>query len=580
MKTLCNSIILIIILILCSCSDVIQPTGKQESVSSKKYAPTTNQEPVKLSNRTASSPAQPPPPPPPPTISEVHENYIPDERLEFDEEIEFDVYDSIEINGDTDFGNLNRTGYDQIVENEFLAVTNEPLSTFSIDVDRASYSNCRRYLQSGMLPPPSAVRLEEFVNYFEYNYEQPKGEDPFSITTEIADCPWSASNKLLHIGLQGRKLSMENLPASNLVFLLDVSGSMNNYDKLPLLKQAFKLLLDQLRPQDKVAIVVYAGSSGLVLPSTSGANKATIFEALDRLSAGGSTAGGQGIKLAYNVAKENFLQEGNNRVILATDGDFNVGVSSDGELVKLIEQERERGVFLSVLGFGTGNYQDAKMEKLADNGNGNYNYIDNIKEAKKVLVNEIGATLFTIAKDVKLQLEFNPNQVESYRLLGYENRMLKNEDFNNDKKDAGDIGAGHSVTAVYEIVPKKENEFTPSTNGVDPLKYSGERRLSNAAFSKEWATIKFRYKKPDENKSRLITKVATLSSSKKVSDNYKLSAGIINFGMLLRKSKFATNMNYDRALDLVKSVNLPDSQDSQQELIQLIKTAKSLNLPN
>ncbi|HYM92516.1 MAG TPA: von Willebrand factor type A domain-containing protein, partial [Chitinophagaceae bacterium] len=350
------------------------------------------------------------------------------------------------INDNEVTDNFNTESYDHITENRFLKVKDNPLSTFSIDVDVASYSNVRRFLNLGQLPPAGAVRIEELINYFHYDYPQPTDEHPFSINTEISDCPWNKENKLVLIGLQGKKIPAENLPASNLVFLIDVSGSMDEPNKLPLVKASMKMLVDQLREQDKVAIVVYAGNAGLVLSSTSGSDKTKIKDAIDNLEAGGSTAGGAGIKLAYKIAKENFAKGGNNRVILCTDGDFNIGASSDDEMERLIEQERKSGVFLTVLGFGMGNYKDSKMEKLADKGNGNHAYIDQLSEAKKVLVNEFGGTLFTIAKDVKLQIEFNPAKVQGYRLIGYENRILNKEDFNNDKKDAGELGSGHTVT--------------------------------------------------------------------------------------------------------------------------------------
>jgi Ca-activated chloride channel family protein len=348
---------------------------------------------------------------------------------------------------------FNREGYDKIVENRFLKATDNPLSTFSIDVDAASYSNIRRFLNNGQLPPACAVRIEEMVNYFSYNYPQPENDQPFSVTTEISDAPWNKDHKLVLIGLQGKKISTDNLPPSNLTFLIDVSGSMMDENKLPLVKVSLKLLVDQLRQSDRISMVVYAGAAGLVLPPTNGTDKIKIKEAIDQLEAGGSTAGGEGIKLAYKTASENFIKGGNNRVILCTDGDFNVGESSDDAMERLIEEERKSGVFLTVLGFGMGNYQDAKMQKLADKGNGNHAYIDGIAEAKKVLVNEFGGTLFTIAKDVKLQVEFNPAKVQGYRLIGYENRMLAKEDFNDDKKDAGDMGSGHTVTALYEVIP-------------------------------------------------------------------------------------------------------------------------------
>ncbi len=364
---------------------------------------------------------------------------------------------------------FNTEEYSNIVENGFHKVSDDPLSTFSIDVDAASYSNVRRYINSNQLPPAGAVRTEEMINYFKYQYPQPTGKDPFSINTEISDCPWNNENKLVLIGLQGKNIPVENLPASNLVFLIDVSGSMMDENKLPLVKASMKILTDQLREEDHISIVVYAGNAGLVLPATSGANKTKIKTAIDALEAGGSTAGGAGIQLAYKTAMQNFMQDGNNRIILCTDGDFNVGASSDDDMVRLIEKERNQGIYLTVLGYGMGNYKDSKMQQLADKGNGNHAYIDGINEAKKVLVNEFGGTLFTIAKDVKLQLEFNPAKVAGYRLIGYENRILNKEDFNDDKKDAGELGSGHTVTALYEIIPAGvQSEFLKN---VDPLKY-------------------------------------------------------------------------------------------------------------
>ncbi len=375
------------------------------------------------------------------------------------------------------------------------------------------------------------------VNYFHYDYPQPQGEDPFSINTEISSAPWNEKHKLVLIGLQGKKIPTEKLPPSNLVFLIDVSGSMSDANKLPLLKSSFKLLVQQLREQDHAAIVVYAGAAGLVLPSTSGADKKKIIEALDHLEAGGSTAGGAGIRLAYEIAKENFNEEGNNRVILATDGDFNIGESSNGAMERLIEEKRQDGVFLTVMGFGMGNYKDSKMETLADKGNGNYLYIDSILEAQKALVNEFGGTLFTIAKDVKIQIEFNPAKVQAYRLIGYENRMLKSEDFNNDKKDAGELGSGHTVTALYEIIPVGvESKFFK----LDELKYQTLEIDPKAAKANELMTVKFRYKKPDGNVSKLIVHpmIDNNISIEKTSDNFRWAASVASFGMLLRQSQF------------------------------------------
>lgn len=464
--------------------------------------------------------------------------------------------------------------YDRIYDNEFKEVKGNPLSTFSIDVDAASYSNMRRFINQGGLPPKDAVRVEEMINYFNYDYPQPKGSDPFSISMEMSDCPWNKENKLVHIGLQGKEIPMEKLPASNLVFLLDVSGSMESPDKLPLLKSALGLLIDQLGSSDRVSIVVYAGAAGVVLPSTPGNKKETIREALDKLQAGGSTAGGAGIQLAYSIAKENFMKGANNRVILATDGDFNVGVSSDGDLTRLIEEKREEGVFLTVLGFGMGNYKDSKMEKLADKGNGNYAYIDNLLEAKKVLVKEMGGTLHTIAKDVKIQVEFNPALVKAYRLVGYENRLLANEDFNDDKKDAGELGSGHSVTALYEIVPANSKQTTAS---VDPLKYQESALTTEAQSGKEMMTIKFRYKEPDGSVSKLITQTLSSQPQAKTSNNLTFSAAVAEFGMLLRDSKFKGSSNYKDILSMAKSSKGSDEDGYRAEFIRLVEMCELLD---
>ena len=469
----------------------------------------------------------------------------------------------------------NREGYDKIDENPFLKTTDNPLSTFSIDVDAASYSNIRRFLNDGEMPPAGAVRIEEMINYFTYQYPQPSGDAPFSINTEMAACPWNATHKLAMIGLQGKIIPAQNLPASNLVFLIDVSGSMFEKDKLPLVQSSLKLLTDQLRPQDKVSLVAYAGNAGLVLPSTNGDKKETIKDAINRLEAGGSTAGGEGIQLAYKVAKQNFISGGNNRIILCTDGDFNVGVSSDDELERLIEKERESGVFLTVLGYGTGNYQDAKMQKLADKGNGNHAYIDGIREANKVLVHEFGGTLFTIAKDVKLQIEFNPAKVQGYRLIGYENRMLAKEDFNNDAKDAGELGSGHTVTALYEIVPVgvKGDEL----NSVDALRYLSPEAISVGDFGSELMNIKLRYKQPDGNKSALLQHPVVNSEATATSDNYKLATAVAQFGMLLRASAYKGNASYASAKSLANETLDNDKEGYRKELVQLIEKAAKLN---
>ncbi len=466
----------------------------------------------------------------------------------------------------------NTESYSAIVENGFRKALDSPLSTFSIDVDAASYSNVRRFLTNNSLPPKDAVRIEELVNYFHYDYPRPDGDDPFSITTELGPCPWEPKHRIVHVGLQGIDIDTDDLPPSNLVFLLDVSGSMNSANKLPLLKSAMKMLVKRLRDDDHVAIVVYAGAAGLVLPPTSGADGNTIIEALNRLNAGGSTAGGAGIKLAYQVARENFLKKGNNRIILCTDGDFNVGASSDAEMVRLIEEKRKEGVFLTVLGFGTGNYKDSKMEQLADKGNGNYAYIDNLLEAKKVLVTEMGATLVTIAKDVKIQVEFNPAAVEAYRLIGYENRVLKNEDFNDDTKDAGELGAGHSVTALYEIVPAGTKSGTGGS--VDPLKYQARMVKEE---SDELLTVKFRYKAADGDTSRLIVQALDNEPSDELSENFRFSAAVAGFGMLLRESAHKGELSWDQVIEMARDARGRDREGYRAEFVRLVERAQLLS---
>ncbi len=467
----------------------------------------------------------------------------------------------------------NREQYDRIYENRFVRAIDEPLSTFSIDVDAASYSNMRRFLNNNNLPPKDAIRIEELINYFTYDYPQPTAEHPFSITTEMGIYPWDTVNRLVHIGLQGEDVKTDSLPAGNLVFLLDVSGSMNSPDKLPLLKTALKLLVRNLRNRDRVAIVVYAGAAGLVLPSTPGDRAAEIISAVDNLNAGGSTAGGAGIKLAYKVAKQNFIKNGNNRVILATDGDFNVGTSSDGELVRMIEEKRNDGVFLTVLGFGSGNLQDSKMEKLANKGNGNYAYIDNLLEAKKVLVTEMGGTLLTIAKDVKIQVEFNPSRVQAYRLIGYENRMLNKEDFNDDTKDAGELGAGHTVTALYEVVPA--GVVTKGIPTVDELKYQRSSE-TGAANSDELLTVKFRYKAPDGDSSKLLQTVLNDRLQKEPGEDFRFSAAVAGFGMLLRDSEYKGELTWDDILQQARASKGTDENGYRAEFIRLVEKAEIL----
>ncbi|MEM7105995.1 MAG: von Willebrand factor type A domain-containing protein [Bacteroidota bacterium] len=470
--------------------------------------------------------------------------------------------------------NWNTEDYAPITENQFKEVTKEPLSTFSIDVDRAAYSNIRRMINNNNKPVANAVRIEEMINYFDYNYPQPQGDHPFEIITEVSDCPWNKDHQLVHIGLQGEKLEMEDAAPNNLVFLIDVSGSMAPANKLPLLKSAFKLLINNLRPEDKVAIVVYAGAAGLVLPPTSGGDKDKILNALDGLQSGGSTAGGAGIKLAYKTARENFIKRGNNRVILATDGDFNVGVSSDADLLELIEQERESDVFLTVLGFGMYNFKDNKMELLADKGNGNYAYIDNIREAKKMLVTEVGGTLYTIAKDVKLQIEFNPAYVSAFRLIGYENRVLEHEDFNDDKKDAGELGAGHTVTALYEIIPRGKRT-KGSVKPIDDLKYQSLEETEKAAATKEMMNVKFRYKQPTGTKSKLITHPVGLAYKEiaETSDNFRFSAAVAGFGLLLRDSEFKGNLTYEKVIDLAQGAMGNDEYGYRAEFVSLVEAS-------
>ena len=469
--------------------------------------------------------------------------------------------------------NFNTEDYDNIVENQFLAVTQNPLSTFSIDVDEAAYSNVRRFLMNGSIPPAGAVRIEEMINYFDYMYPKPSKDEPFTVNTEISDCPWNPQHRLVHIGLQGKEIPVENLPSSNMVFLIDVSGSMGAPNKLPLVQASLNMLVDQLREKDKVAIVVYAGNAGLVLPSTNGTNKIKIKEAINQLSAGGSTAGGEGIQLAYKIARENFIKDGNNRIILATDGDFNVGVSSDDELVRLIEKERQSGVFLSVLGYGMGNYKDNKMQQLADKGNGNHSYIDNTNEAKKVLVSEFGSTLFTIAKDVKIQIEFNPTKVQAYRLIGYENRTLAAEDFNDDKKDAGELGSGHTVTALYEIIPVGVKDSF--MKAVDPLKYQANGEV--AFDSDEIMTIKLRYKDPQGEESKLIRHPVIDSHLPlaNTSDNFRFSASVAEFGLLLRDSEYKQQSSFFQVVSLAKGAKGNDANGYRSEFIRLVESASS-----
>jgi len=478
----------------------------------------------------------------------------------------------------------NTESYSTIHENGFKDVLHNPLSTFSIDVDRASYSNVRRFINMGQQPPVDAVRIEEMINYFSYDYPEPDGEHPFSVTTTLSTCPWNTGHQLLHIGLQGKHIEKDNLPPSNLVFLVDVSGSMNAPNKLPLLKSAFRLLVNELRPQDRVAMVVYAGAAGLVLESTPGNRKTEILEAMDKLQAGGSTAGGAGLKLAYKTAEENFVGEGNNRIILATDGDFNIGQSSDAEMERLIEQKREKGIFITVLGFGMGNYKDSKMETIADKGNGNYAYIDNVQEANKVLVSEFGGTLFTIAKDVKFQIEFNPARVKGYRLVGYENRLLNDEDFNDDTKDAGEMGAGHTVTALYELIPAGAEGDVAD---IDPLKYQANKKTdrrgnANEHYSDELMTIKLRYKQPDGTTS---TKVeipvkGKLQKFDDTPDDFRFAAAVAEYGMILRGSEYLDQGSLTDVLEMARGARGTDEEGYRGEFIRIVRTTESLLAAN
>lgn len=457
--------------------------------------------------------------------------------------------------------------YARITENQFQNVDINPLSTFSIDVDKAAYSNVRRFINNGKEVPVDAVKIEEMINYFDYDYPQPINEHPFSVNTEVAQTPWNVNTKLVRIGLQGKEYLNEELPASNLTFLIDVSGSMSGDNKLPLLKSAFKLLVNQLREKDRVSIVVYAGAAGVVLEPTSGNNKEKIMSALNNLEAGGSTAGGAGIQLAYKLAEKHFKKTGNNRVILATDGDFNVGLSSDKDMEDLITEKRESGVFLSVLGFGMGNYKDSKLETLADKGNGNHGYIDTMQEAQKLFGKEFGGTLFTIAKDVKLQVEFNPKKVKSYRLIGYENRLLADEDFIDDTKDAGELGSGHKVTALYEIV--EVGVATDYVKETHDLKYT--EVVSGDKFSDELLTVKFRYKKPDGNKSIELVHVQN-SNTQEMSKDFQFSAAVALFGQQLRKSAYNNKASLNDVIVLAENGRGVDKNGYRAEFIRLVKS--------
>jgi Ca-activated chloride channel family protein len=462
--------------------------------------------------------------------------------------------------------------YNPISGNRFLNVDAHPLSTFAADVDRAAYSNVRRYLNDDELPPADAVRVEEMINYFDYQYKPPTGNEPIAVYTDMTKCPWNSKNQLVRIGVKAMEVSNEKLPPANLVFLIDVSGSMDAPNKLPLVISSLKALTQQLRPIDHVAIAVYAGAAGIVLPSTPGSEKVTIMDALDKLEAGGSTAGGAGIQLAYNTAAASFLEDGNNRVILATDGDFNVGISSQGDLEKLISEQRGRGIFLSVLGFGMGNLKDNKLETLADKGNGNYAYIDTYEEARRTLVTEFGGTIYTVAKDVKLQVEFNPHFFGSYRLIGYENRLLDDKDFTDDKKDAGEMGAGHTVTALYEVTPP-EDDHLPYGLKLD----QADRAM--AYWNEDALTVNVRYKKPKSNSSRLYSQKMrwNMQQMNSVPDDFKMVAAVAAFGMLLRNSEFKGKATYAQVLSLAESAKGEDKEGYRAEFIQLVKKAQLLD---
>ena len=470
----------------------------------------------------------------------------------------------------------NREEYNHNAENRVKSPVKDPLSTFSIDVDAASYSNIRRFINQGEMPPKDAVRIEEMINYFNYNYPKPTGNDPVRITTEVGICPWNKTHRLVQIGLKAREIENQNLPASNFVFLIDVSGSMFGPTRLELVKSSLRLLVNNLREKDRVAIVTYCGDARVALPSTPGNEKQKIKDALETLTAGGSTAGGAGIKEAYRIAQKNFIAQGNNRIILCTDGDFNVGASSETELENLIESKRKSGIFLTVLGYGMGNYKDNKMQILAQKGNGNHAYIDNIQEANKVLVNEFGSTMYAVAKDVKLQVEFNPAKVQSYRLVGYETRILNDEDFNDDTKDAGEMGAGHTVTALYEIIPTGTPGNIPGS--VDPLKYQSQTNVNaQTSNSSELLTVKLRYKTPEEEKSKKIEKSVTDMGKDNVSPDFRFASAVAMFAQLLKDSDFKGEATYDKVIETANKGLSFDPEGYRAEFVRLVQRAKGLN---
>ena len=478
------------------------------------------------------------------------------------------------IRGASGVASENDESYKEISENGFNDVKSNPLSTFSVDVDAASYSNVRRFINNGQLPPPDAVRIEEMINYFHYDLSGPVNNDPVAIHTELSSAPWNTRHRLLRIGLKAKTIDVNKLPASNLVFLIDVSGSMDQANKLPLVKASMKLLPEQLRSEDKVAIVTYAGEAGVALQSTTGDKKETILNAIDNLHASGSTNGGEGIKMAYRIARENFMIKGNNRIILATDGDFNVGPNSDEDMEQLIIKKRDSKVAISIMGFGMGNLKDSKMETMADKGNGNYAYIDNITEARKAFVTEFGGTLFTVAKDVKIQIEFNPAKVQAYRLLGYEDRMLNKEDFNNDRKDAGDMGSGHTVTALYEIVPTGiKDDYAGS---VDPLKYQKSLPAHSGNGTDEMLTIKFRYKQngSEVSKMSMVTVMDKPKDFNATTADFRFASAVAEFGMLLRDSQFKQQSTFDQAISIAKAAKGEDQEGYRSEFVRLAESAK------
>lgn len=480
---------------------------------------------------------------------------------------------AMEASSDQFKSDMNTEEYDSVEENEFVKALTEPQSTFSIDVDTASYANVRRMLSEGVPPPRGAVRLEELVNYFRFDYPEPMGAHPFSVSTEIATCPWNVDHQLLRIGLRGESIKFAERRPCNLVFLLDVSGSMLSERKLPLVKSAMKMLTEELNEDDRIAIVVYAGASGLALESTPVSKSAEILTAIESLNAGGSTDGGAGIHLAYQIAEQNLVSDGINRVILCTDGDFNVGTTNQSDLVELIQAKAKSNVFLTVLGFGSGNLKDSTMEKLADKGNGNYAYIDSMLEARKVLVEEVGATLVTIAKDVKIQVDFNPQHVQAYRLLGYENRLLENQDFRDDSKDAGEIGSGHTVTAFYELIPTDAPEVAIEAR---PSEFV-ESSLADGADSTTQLTVNLRYKRPSATTSEEFqVRVAAGAGPEQPSKDFQFASSVLAYGLLLRESKLTSSLSWDWVVETASTNLGPDDRGLRGEFVQLAKAARRL----